>query len=120
MSPKLQMKDIIAQLQTFCENFFFNVRLYPINMLKNLNDNLIIELHFPTVVPEIVFSPHQLHSVLSVTGTKQPPKVTAFNFPCVSKHIWPLGWHVLILNCPTFATVHFSGNDLQLKEIVIE
>lgn len=76
--------------------FFFNLWFYPINILKNLNDNLIIELGFPIAAPEFVFFYPINYSVLSVIGTKRSPKVTVFNFHCVSKQVWLLDWHVLM------------------------
>lgn len=50
---EIQRHNLIAP--NILWEFFFNLWLYPINSLENLNDNLIIELCFPIAVPEFVF-----------------------------------------------------------------
>ena len=61
-------------------NFIFNLWVYSINILKNLNDNLIIELCFPIAAPEFVFFYPVNYSVLSVIGTERSPKVKLLTF----------------------------------------
>lgn len=50
-------------------------------------------------------------------GTKQSHKVTAFNFQYVS---WLLGWHILMLKLSMSDIELFNGDNLPLKDIVME